>query len=283
MRHPTNVLPSLSCLGVLGLLGCGSVGGNTPDAASHHDSATTTDASGDATAPTDAAALGSQANPAAGCVVLRDLGASSGVYWIKDTNGTAFQTYCDQQRNGGGWALVYRSVLTGGQTTAFWQQTYAQRLENKGDPNVGQNFYAGSVYHLGRDYMDLVTDLQDKTVVAAVVATSGILESTMRFQNPVLTSGDSEFMCHFSAGWSSQDYDGDTYTASNCSTIASNVAQHYCSCFIYNLGADGDMPTLDGGVGPHVQNARLSVLGLAMQPNSGEYSRVNAIERYARW
>ena len=122
-----------------------------PDAAPQGDSATGSDASGIDAATPDAAALGSQANPAASCVVLRDMGASSGVYWLKDTNGSTFETYCDQQRNGGGWALVYRSVLTTGQTTAFFQLTYAQRMDNKGDPQPGQNFYAGSVYHLGRD------------------------------------------------------------------------------------------------------------------------------------
>src|SRR5262249_47379464 len=93
---------------------------------------------------------------------------------------------------------------------------------------------------------------------------------------------------HF-AGWSSSDHDGDGYqrgsAGANCATQYEGVTQHYDACFVYNLGADGDAPYLDDGVGPHVDNALLDELYLAVQPSPhvGQYSRVRRIARYAFW
>jgi hypothetical protein len=267
---------------LLGLVGCGSVGNKAdPDAAVKMDAAI----DGAVMTMPDAAALGSQANPATSCVALKNAGATtSGLYYLKDANGTAFQTYCEQVENGGGWALVYRSVgSAAGTTTAFWQFTYSERLARKGSPAVGSNFYEGAVYRLGLEYMDTITDLQDKTAVVMTANTSGILVSSMRFQDPVMTSGSTEiYLSQLANGWSSSDHDDDPYSG-NCAVFYANVAQHYTSCFVYGLGARGDAPYEDAGWGPHLRNQEIAQFQLYMQPSSAMYSRVNAISRYARW
>jgi hypothetical protein len=86
--------------------------------------------------------------------------------------------------------------------------------------------------------------------------------------------------CHFAAGWSSSDYDGDTYADGQCSASYSNVAQHYCACWNYNLGSDADAPLLDGGWGPHVATGVLSAMGLG--GDATNYSRVRRITRWIR-
>lgn len=271
---------------VLCLVGCGDVEATKPDATTKADAAVGTDAPADARmVDVPMYAPGSQENPAASCVALKNVNAASGVYWLKDAGGVGFQTYCDQDTNGGGWALVYRSMLTAnGTTTAFFRMTRAQRFDYKGSPSPSQNFYAGTVYKLGRDYMDTITDLQNKTVIAAAVTTSGVVETTMIFQGPVLVSGNTEiFGSQFAAGWSASDHDGDTFGGGNCADFGGGIAQHYTACFVYSIGADGETPYEDGGVGPHVLNTALANLGLAAQPNGGQYSRVNMIARYARW
>jgi len=65
--------------------------------------------------------------------------------------------------------------------------------------------------------------------------------------------------------------------------IYGNIAQHYGTCWYYNLGGDADSPFDDGGVGPHVNNSILTPLGLALQPGGGQYSQVHRIARYTRW
>lgn len=274
-----------TCLGFvfLGLVGCGSVGNNPPAT----DAAVKMDAAIDGAMMTmpDAAVLGSQANPATSCVALKNAGSTtSGLYFLKDVNGTAFKTYCEQELNGGGWALVYRSVGSAlGTTTAFWQLTYAERLSRKGDPAVGMNFYEGAVYRLGLEYMDTVTDLQNKTAIVMAANTSGILVSSMRLQDPVKVSGSTEiFLSQLAGGWSSSDHDDDPYTG-NCALVYANGAQHYTSCFVYGLGANGDMPYDDSGWGPHLRNNEITEFQLYTQPSSATYSRVSAIARYARW
>jgi hypothetical protein len=232
----------------------------------------------------DAPALGSQMNPALSCVALRTAGKPSGVYYLQDpVTAAAFETYCDQDRGGGGWALVYRSVLEmDGTTTAFWQIPYAMRMTQKGMAMPGANFYAPTLYREGREYMDVITDLQGTSAVALNATVTGFNATTMRFTGPVKKSGDqSAFDNQFAGGWSANDYDGDLADTVNCSGFYLGVAQHYGGCWAYNLGADADTPYDDGGVGPHAQAGILT--GLQLSTDGTIYSRVNEIARWARW
>ena len=246
-----------------------------------------TDASIDAPVdvlPPDGPSLGSQANPALSCVALRTAGKPSGVYYLQDpVTAAAFETYCDQDRSGGGWALVYRSVLKmDGTTTTFWQIPYAMRMAQKGEAMPGANFYAPTLYREGREYVDVITDLQNASAVSVAATATGFNPTTMKFTGPVKMSGDqSAFDNQFAAGWAASDYDGDTAATENCAAFYSGVAQHYGSCWNYNLGADADLPYLDGGVGPHVQSGSLAGLGLST--DGTPYSRVNEIARWTRW
>ena len=36
----------------------------------------------------------------------------SGLYWINPAGGSAFQAYCDQETDDGGWTLVYSYTFT---------------------------------------------------------------------------------------------------------------------------------------------------------------------------
>ena len=269
------------CAGALLVGGCGQVA-SAPDAAPTHD------------APADAAevpdappALGSQARPAKDCAELRDMvGPNSGVYWVRNPDGVnpAFDVYCEQVLNGGGWAMVLNSVRSPeGHTTEFWQLEYAVRFNRIGTAAPDQNYYNGFLYQVGTTYMDVFVDLDAKAAVAAVMTTTGIDRTTMKFGNPMLMLGDAGvFNNQFAAGWAAKDYDGDP-SDGNCASSFANVAQHYGGCWVYNLGADADQPVLDGGVGPHVYNPVLAGLGLAAQPGGGSYSQVKRIARFTRW
>ena len=237
----------------------------------------------DASAPDAAAALGSKDHPAKSCVELQVAGAKSGPYWLQPTGLDAVETYCDQDTNGGGWALVVNSVKTDGKTLIFWQFPYADRFKTAGTPAPDQNFYAGSLYKAGTTYMDVIADLNGKSTVAMIASTTGIDPDTMRFAKPELISGNkSLFDFHFAAGWSSADHDGDDHAASNCAATYNNVAQHYHDCWYYNLGADVESG-IDGGVGPHVDDGIMGALGLGLQPSSGGHSQVSRIARLAKW
>lgn len=232
--------------------------------------------------------LGTEAMPAADCAELRDAGFPSGVGWVRHPDGVsaAFPVYCEQELNDGGWAMLYNSVYReDGTTTAFWQFDYAARLGRMGTPAPDENYYHGALYLIGVDYFDAITDLAGTTAVAAEVTVEGFDQASMAFIAPVQTAGNlGVFTNQFATGWSSRDHDGDTYEM-NCATRFGDVAQHYSSCWTYNLGADADgvPPFLDGGVGPHVNNTNLGQMGLAVQPDGGSYSRVQRIARFTRW
>jgi hypothetical protein len=232
--------------------------------------------------------LGSEARPAADCSELQGAGVPSGVGWVRHPDGVspAFEVYCEQELNGGGWAMLYNSVFReDGSTTAFWQFDYAARLGRMGGAAPDDNYYHGALYLVGRDYFDVFTDLAGTTAVAAEVSAEGFDQASMAFIAPSKLAGsDGVFTNQFASGWSSRDHDADTYTE-NCATRFGNVAQHYSSCWSYNLGADadGEPPFLDGGVGPHVNNGILTELGLAAQPDGGSYSRIQRIARFTRW
>ena len=195
------------------------------------------------------------------------------------------QVYCDQVTNGGGWALIYNSVL-GPSTLDFWNIPYANRFSRDGRPSLDSNFYDGSLYQTSSaTYMDIYEDLRGKAAIAVAVTSNGFDSITMKFNNPVKLSGDDgAFFCNFNSGWSAPDYDGDASSSSNCSTAYNNVTQHYCGCWNMNLGSDGDSSggdTTDQRVGPHVATSVLNILGLAN--DSSTFSRVRRISRFVKW
>lgn len=236
---------------------------------------------------------GSASTAGASCQALLDAGVTlSGAYWVKNPTpadpsqvGLPMGIYCDQDVNGGGWALVYNSVL-GANTLDFWNIPYAQRLGRRGRPSIDSNYYDGSLYQTAAaTYMDVIEDLRGNTVIAFIARTAGINNVNMRFSSPVLLSGDFElFTSQFASGWSAPDYDGDVEPTTECALYYNNVTQHYSRCWAYNLGSDADVQdgeTTDQRLGPHVHKTALDSLG-ATGDGSG-YGRVRAIRRYVKW
>ena len=140
---------------------------------------------------------GSPSTAGASCQALLDAGVTlSGVYWVINPNpadlfqsGSPMRIYCDQDVNGGGWALVYNSVL-GTATTDFWNIPYAQRLGRRGRPSLDSNYYDGSIYQTAAvTYMDVIEELQGKAVIAFVARAAAINNVNMKFDSPVLLSG----------------------------------------------------------------------------------------------
>ena len=127
---------------------------------------------------------GSSASTAgASCQALLNAGVTlSGVYWVINPTaadpsqvGLPVRVYCDQDINGGGWALVYNSVL-GAATLDFWNIPHAQRLGRRGRPSLDSNYYDGSLYQTSSvTYMDVIEDLQGRTAVAFVARSAGII------------------------------------------------------------------------------------------------------------
>jgi hypothetical protein len=233
---------------------------------------------------------GSPATAGASCAALKTLGATlSGTYYVKNptsadagmVNATVL-VYCDQVSEGGGWALVYNSVI-GTNSSDFWSIPYAARFVRRGRPSLDSNFYDGSLYQTAATtYLDVVEDLHGKVATEFIAKTDGINNTTMRFNAPMLMSGfQAGYDSQFAAGWAAPDYDGDTYAAGNCSASYINVTQHYSGCWTSNLGSDADEPVLDGGAGPHAHTSLLTALALAGDGSS--YSRVRRISRFVRW
>ncbi len=216
------------------------------------------------------------------CQALLNAGvALSGTYWIRPSGGAPRTAYCDMETNGGGWTLVYNSVL-GVNVTEFWNISHWERFGRRGHPRLESLFYDGSLYQYGRTYMDVIEDLRGKSVVALLATANGIDPYSMRFISPQYVSGNPGiYIQQFASGWSSPDFDGDTYSTTNCANLFGMVSQHYGGCFYYNLGVQDENPYYDAGVGPHLNSATAGAIGLYSE--GGHSTRVRRIARYVKW
>lgn len=78
-----------------------------------------------------------QSNPAksAAHILAAEPTATSGTYWLEDSQGTAFQAYCDMTTNGGGWqmfAAAHSGTTSFGQwntTTSWYDDTNSRPLD----------------------------------------------------------------------------------------------------------------------------------------------------------
>jgi hypothetical protein len=211
----------------------------------------------------------------------------TGTYTLRPAPGETISTICNVDFTDGPWALVYRSTgAAGSSPVTFWNIPYAARLNAKGVP-TDPHFYQPQVYFYGKQYMDRTTDVKMKSATMAAVSVTGFDSATMRFVNPVRTSGNADvFSTHFT-GWSTRDYDGDNYTPGNCATLFATVTQHYGACFVYNLATNDGLantPASSTAWGPYVSRSVLTAVGLtADAQDAGPFSTVSEITRWAKW
>ncbi len=215
------------------------------------------------------------------CQALQSAGvALSGTYWIQPAGSAPRTAWCDMETEGGGWTLVYNSLL-GVNTTQFWYIPHGDRFGRRGHPRLEALFYDGSLYPYGRMYMDVIEDLRGKSVVVLMAEANGIDPYSMRFSSPRYVSGNPSTYTHqFANGWSAPDFDGDG-SSSNCASLSGYVTQHYSGCWAYNLGGDLDNTTQDGYVGPHLNSTVATSFGLATDGTA--FTRVRRISRFVKW
>lgn len=243
----------------------------------------------------------SKTRPATSCADALASGvAISGTYWIHPPGREApIEIYCDQVTEGGGWALLYNSIL-GVNTTEFWRLAYEERMARYGRPTLDALFYDGSLYlapdgipYEAMEFMDVVEGLKGRVVTAMRAQADGFNPVTMRFDNPTLDPSNlganaqmTWFQNHFSAGWSSVGHDGDDSNnaeEANCAVGYSDVAQHYSACWAMNLGADAPRNiAYDEGTGPHVNRDTIAAV-FALGTDGTAYTRVRRISRFVRW
>lgn len=213
-----------------------------------------------------------------------------GVYSIDpDGNGPTapMDLYCEMDDAGGGWALLHNSVGSMvGNTPAFWNIPYAERLSVKGGPTPNENFYAGVLYRFAAEIRDEAVDMNGTRADLFRATMTGFDDTNMVTIGPNLVVGNALFYsAQFASGWSSPDFDNDLLApgvgSGNCAIEFLNVTQHYGGCLYYSLGSDGDVPHEDGFWGPHAQSDQLVPFGLTTDGTF--YSRVARISRWARW
>jgi hypothetical protein len=190
-------------------------------------------------------------------------------------------------------AIVFKSIGNAKGTSAsdlenprkFFQIPYANRLKDKGDCKLG-NCYNPSLYlsYPGKKMLitDTLTNPDGSEVVLFTATVGGINKETMSFIDPSFKTGNKEIYNHqLAAGWSSSDYDADSYSA-NCSATYAQITQHYGSCWYYSIGSDAEGDHIDGDWGPHFYKPQLPAGAKGMDGDTSTYVRVKGITRYIK-